>query len=128
MTDKMEYIEPTYIWAHNRDLIQTCHLQDLRNTETILKPLGKVVSKPVGNIPSRAGESAPSDNESALVRTPGTHSVVRAGRHLSSVSVVCIVFGPAFVVDQVGVSGTIGEGRACAVLDHVRRTDEFAVG
>jgi hypothetical protein len=94
----------TYIWTHNGDLIQTGHLQDLGYREPILIPLRKVVSKPVGNIPSRAGEGASSDDKSTLVRTSGSHSVVRASRHLSS------------------------EGRACAVLDHVRRTDELAVG
>jgi hypothetical protein len=116
-----------YIWAHDRNLIQTSHLQDLGNAEPVLIPLRKVVSKPVRNIPSRAGESAPSDNESTLVRTSGTHGVVRVSRHLSSVRVVRVVFGPATVVNQIGVSGTVSKGGTCAVLDHVRRTDEFAV-
>jgi hypothetical protein len=116
-----------YIWAHNRDLVQTGHLQDLGYRETILVPLRQVVSKPVRDIPSRASERAPSDNESTLVGTSGTHGIVRAGRHLSSVCVVRVVLAPATVVNQVGVSGTIGESRSCAVLDHVRRTDEFAV-
>jgi hypothetical protein len=118
----------TYIWTHNGDLIQTGHLQDLGYREPILIPLRKVVSKPVGNIPSRAGEGASSDDKSTLVRTSGSHSVVRASRHLSSVCVVRVILGPATVVNQVSVSSTIGEGRACAVLDHVRRTDELAVG
>jgi hypothetical protein len=116
-----------YIWAHDRNLIQTSHLQDLGNAEPVLIPLRKVVSKPVRNIPSRASESTPSDNESTLIRTSGTHGVVRASRHLRSVRVVRVVFGPATVVNQIGVSGTISKGGTCAVLDHVRRTDEFAV-
>jgi hypothetical protein len=41
---------------------------------------------------------------------------------------VSVVLGPATIVNQVCVSGAISESRACAVLDHVRRTDELAVG
>jgi len=117
-----------YIWAYNRNLVQTGHLQDLGNAETVLIPLRKVISKPVRNIPSRASESAPSNNESTLVRASGTHSIVRASRHLRSVCVVRVVFGPATIVNQVGVSSTVSKGGTCAVLDHVRRTDELAVG
>ena len=91
-------------------------------------PFRKVVSKPVRNIPSRAGECTPSNDESTLIRTSGTHSVVRASRHLRSVRVVRVIFRPATIMNQVCVSGTIGESRTCAVLDHVRRTDELAVG
>jgi hypothetical protein len=93
-----------------------------------LVPFRQVVSKPVRNIPSRAGEGTSGDNESALIRASGTHSVMRTGRHLSSVRVVRVVFGPAAIVNQVGVSGTISKGRARPILDHVRRTDELAVG
>jgi len=150
----------THIWAHNWDLIQTGHLQDLRDRESILvpgvrktgvsmgvsfslstrsfgdkkpkscsnSPFRKVITKPVGNIPPRASESAPSNNKSSLIRTPSTHSIVRTGRHLRSVSVVRIVLSPATGVHEISVSSTIRKSRASAILDHIRRTNEFAVG
>ena len=91
-------------------------------------PFRKIVSKPVRNIPPRASKSTPSDNKRTLIRTSSTHSIVRAGRHLCSIRVVRVVFSPATSVNKIGVSGTISKSRSGAILDHVRRTNELAVG
>jgi hypothetical protein len=40
MTGEHREIEKTYIWTHNRDLIQTGHLQDLGYREPVLVPGG----------------------------------------------------------------------------------------
>lgn len=116
-----------YIRTNDRDLIQTGHLEDLGDGETVLVPFRKIVSKPMRNVPSGTGECASGDDHGTFIGTSGAHSVVRAGGHLCSVCVVRVIFGPATSVNQIGVSGTVSEGRTCAVLDHVRRTDEFAV-
>jgi hypothetical protein len=99
------------------------------------------------NILARASKSAPSDDESTVIGTPRTHSIVRVSAHHGTIKVVSVIFNPATRVDEISVGSAIGKGwtrsssaivgsnwnlcrghSPCSILDHVRWTDELAVG
>jgi hypothetical protein len=68
-------------------------------------------SKPVRNVFARASKCAPGNDESTVIGTSRTHSIVGVSAHHGAVKIVSIVFNPATWVNNVGVGSAVSQCR-----------------
>ena len=87
-----------------------------------------LTSKPVRDILSRAGKCAPGDHQCAVIGTSSPHGIVRVSGHHRAVKAVRVVLDVSAALHDIRVCSAVRQRWAGAVLNHIRRPDELAVG
>ena len=80
--------ESTDICTDHGDLEDRSHGEDTRDTVTVVLPVTEVVTEPLANLRTSAGEGRTSDDKGAAARATRQHCVVGGSRHHGSVQVV----------------------------------------
>lgn len=116
-----------YVRSDHRDLVDTCECNHLGNGDSVVRPVGIVVTKPVTNVAAGACKGAAGYDQRSKTGAAIKHGAAARFAHHRAVQIVGVVFGKAVGVDKICVDGEITKSIR-AVVDGICWIKKVTVG